>query len=73
MLQGGEEEVGAEKEGAAVNEFATLQAQAAAAGYTLHTDPQGGYFVMRWGLMRLFDTLQEVAQWLEMVTGRAAA
>jgi len=55
--------------------FATLQARAALAGFELHTDPMGGYYVMRWGQLRMFDTLGDVEQWVRMVVGerRAAA
>jgi len=51
--------------------FATLQL----AGFELHTDPMGGYYVMRWGQMRMFDSLAEVEQWVRLVAGerRAAA
>lgn len=55
--------------------FATLQARAALAGFELRTDPMGGYYVMRWGQLRMFDTLGDVEQWVRMVVGerRAAA
>lgn len=51
--------------------FATLQL----AGFELHTDPMGGYYVMRWGQLRMFDTLGDVEQWVRVVVGerRAAA
>ena len=33
--------------------FATLAAEAALAGYELRADPLGGYYVTRWGQMRM--------------------
>lgn len=53
--------------------LATLTAQAALAGYVVRADPMGGYYVTRWGQMRMFDSLAEVEQWLQMVTGKRAA
>jgi len=53
--------------------LATLAAEAALAGFELRTDPMGGFYVMRWGQLRMFDTLAEVERWLRVVTGRQAA
>jgi hypothetical protein len=53
--------------------FATLAASAALAGYELRADPLGGFYVMRWGQMRMFDTLAEVEQWLRVVVGKKRA
>ena len=53
--------------------FATLAASAALAGYELRPDPLGGYYVTRWGQLRMFDSLAEVEQWLRFVTGKKAA
>lgn len=49
--------------------FGTLQARAALAGFELRTDPMGGYYVMRWGQLRMFDSLADVERWLRMVVG----
>lgn len=53
--------------------FATLQARAALAGFSLHADPRGGYYATRWGQVREFRSgLDGVERWLEIVTGRKA-
>lgn len=52
--------------------FATLAAEAALLGITLQRFPDAGaerYSVSRWGKSRDFDTLDEVLQLLEVMTG----
>lgn len=60
--------------GADPKRFATLQAHAALAGVVLHQlDGDFGrpvYIATRWALTRQFDSLGEVALWLERVTGK---
>lgn len=57
--------------------FATVAARAALAGIVLHRfEGDYGrpiYIATRWALTRQFDDLDAVEQWLDMVTGKAAA
>ena len=57
--------------------FETLRAQCALAGVTLHRFQADGdravFIVTRWALTRQLDTLDDVAEWLERVSGRKAA
>ncbi len=54
--------------------FATLQAQAALHGVTLHKlEGDFGnpvYVATRWAMTKQLDTLDEAAAWLEHVTGK---
>lgn len=60
-------------EPAADKRFATLQARAALAGFSLHADPRGGYYATRWGQVREFRSgLDGVERWIELVTGGKA-
>ena len=56
--------------------FNTLQAAAALSGITLHQleDDHGApiYIATRWAMTKQLSTLDEVALWLERVTGRAS-
>lgn len=55
--------------------FATLRAEAALAGVTLHLcegdDGKPEYVATRWALTRSFRSLDEVSEWLERVMGGA--
>jgi hypothetical protein len=54
-------------------QFDNLRARCALAGVTLHsgTDNLGNavFMVSRWNMSRTFATLEQVKNWLEMVTG----
>jgi hypothetical protein len=54
-------------------QFDTLRARAALAGITLHAgkDHMGRevFVASRWAVSRTFDSLSEVAAWLDTVTG----
>jgi hypothetical protein len=56
--------------------FATLRAQAAIAGHELRREPSGDsawlYVIRRWGLRRELASLDDLAAWLDRVTGVAA-
>ena len=54
--------------------FATLRAEFAMRGHSLHrTDPSDGavtYWAERWGLVRYLPTIDTVRQFLEQIGGR---
>lgn len=49
--------------------FANAAARAALAGVTLIADSTPRFLASRWGLMRVFDSLEAVERWLDLVTG----
>ncbi len=53
--------------------FANAVARAALAGYELRTDPLGAFYATRWGQMRMFESLDEIKQWVVLMTGKRAA
>lgn len=50
--------------------FATLRAQFALAGHSLHKSELGGYFSQRWAMVRDLPTLDDAQAFLDRIGGR---
>lgn len=50
--------------------FATLRAQFALVGHSLHKSDRGGYFSQRWAMVRDLPTLDDAQAFLNRIGGR---